>query len=262
MSNEEYCDRYCLTRDVPAAVFHPSSGPPQAGRMRGDRMPVRTDVISTLADVVTSLDLPHPTRVAVEGRSAAGKTTFADDLAGAVRARGCEALRASVDDFHPLGYKFRSQRGEFTPRAYFEEGYDYHAFAELLLRPLGPGGTRRCRTALFDSYHDTWLPEVWHDVGDRAVVVVDGAYLLHPELAGHWDYIIWLDIDIETMVERARRRDVAWMESEQRVVEHYRRNWTPRHEFYERPIDPRSRAHAVIDNRNLRYPVILSLIRL
>lgn len=221
----------------------------------------RSEVSNTLADVLTSLNLPHPTRVAVEGRSAAGKTTLADNLAEAVRARGREALRASIDDFHPPGYKFRSQRGEFTPRAYYDEGYDYRAFSELLLQPLGPGGTRRRRTALFDSYHDTWMPEEWHDVGDQAVVIVDGAYLLHPELAGHWDYIIWLDIDMETMVERARRRDVAWMESEQRVQEHYRRNWIPRHEFYEHLIDPRSRAHTVIDNRNLRQPVILSLAR-
>jgi uridine kinase len=221
----------------------------------------RSALIETLAEAVTALQLAHPTRVAVEGRSAAGKTTLADELAAASGARGREVLRASIDDFHRPGHKFRSQRGEWTPRSYYDEGYDYDAFRDLLLRPLGPGGSRVCRPALFDSFHDAWLPEEWRAVGDRAVAIVDGAFLLRPELAAHWDYIIWLDIDMETMVERARRRDSAWAGSEQVVEERYRRRWIPTHELYERLTDAPARAHAVVDNRDLQRPSLLRLSR-
>src|SRR5262245_27553813 len=98
----------------------------------------RGAVISALADAVLSLRIGHPPRVAVEGRSAAGKTTLADELAQAIRARGRECVRASIDDFHRPGHKGRSQRGAWTPRSYYEEGYDYTAFRDLLLWPLGP----------------------------------------------------------------------------------------------------------------------------
>src|SRR5215212_10892588 len=50
------------------------------------------EVLDALADVALSLRLDHPVRVAVEGRSAAGKTTFADALAEEIRARGRAVL--------------------------------------------------------------------------------------------------------------------------------------------------------------------------
>lgn len=218
-------------------------------------------MLDAVVDAVTSLRLDHPTRVAVEGRSAAGKTTLADELAETLRARGRHVIRSSIDDFHRPGHKFRSQRGEWTPRSYYDEGYDYGAFLELLLRPLGPGGTRRCRTALFDSFHDEGLPEEWHDVAADTVAIIDGAFLLRTELVSHWDYIIWLDIDFETMVERARHRDVAWTGSEQRVIDRYRHHWIPTHELYERLVEPASRAHAVVDNRVPERPVLRRLSR-
>jgi len=219
----------------------------------------RGEVVAALADAVTSLRVNHPTRVAIDGRSAAGKTTLADELAEAVRTRGRHVIRASIDDFHRPGHRDRGRRERWTPRSYYDEGYDYEAFRALLLRPLGPGGSRRCRTGLFDAFHDAWLPEEWQLVDDRTVAVVDGVFLLRPELAGHWDYVIWLDIDMETMVERARRRDVAWVGSDAVVEERYRRHWIPTHELYERLAAPHTHAHAVFDNRSPQEPRIRRL---
>jgi uridine kinase len=130
------------------------------------------------------------------------------------------------------------------------------------LHPLGPDGSRRCRTALFDAFHDTWFLEEWHTVGTHTVAIIDGVFLLRPELAAHWDYVIWLDIDMETMVERARRRDVAWVGSAQVMEDRYRQHWIPTHELYERLDRPREFAHAIIDNRNLSAPRILHLSQL
>src|SRR4051794_35278005 len=105
----------------------------------------RRVVLDALADAVDSLRLAHPTRVAIDGRSAAGKTTLGDELAHVLQARGREVIRASIDDFHRPGHKYRSQRGGWTPLSYYEEGYDYKTFHDLLLEPLGPGGDRRGR---------------------------------------------------------------------------------------------------------------------
>jgi uridine kinase len=149
---------------------------------------VRSTVVEALAAVVTGLQLGHPTRVGIDGRSAAGKTTLANELAVTIQLRGREVLRAELDDFHRPGHKFRSMRGEWTPQSYYAESYDYAAVRQLLLEPLGPGGNRRCRTRLFDSYHDVWLPEEWHCPPANAVVLIDGGFLLRPELAALWDY--------------------------------------------------------------------------
>ena len=46
--------------------------------------------------------------------------------------------RASIDDFHRPGHKYRSQRGGWTPHAYYEKGYDYDAFRDVTLKPQLP----------------------------------------------------------------------------------------------------------------------------
>jgi uridine kinase len=91
------------------------------------------DPLRPIADRITSLELGHPTRVGVDGRSAAGKTTLADALAEVVQATTSRpVLRASIDDFHRPGHKFRSMREEWTPQSYYDESYDYLAFCDLL----------------------------------------------------------------------------------------------------------------------------------
>lgn len=219
----------------------------------------RSAVITALANEIISLSLDHPTRVAVGGKSAAGKTTLSDELAEAIRAHSRGVVRASIDDFHCPGHKYRSQRGEWTPSSYYEQGFDYNAFSNCVLQPLGPDGNRRCRTALWDAFNDKEVPEQWYQVGERDIAIIDGVFLLHPELASHWDYIIWLDIDNETMVNRALQRDVAWVGSTSVVEERYRHFWIPMHEFYEQLTSAPSHAHAYIDNRILQEPRLLRL---
>ncbi len=220
-------------------------------------MDVRVEMVQSLARVVASLSLGHPTRVAIDGRSAAGKTTLADELAQAVRASGRNVVRASIDDFHYPGHRDRGRHLAWTPQSYYDEAYDYQAFQEVLLDPLGPDGSRRCRTALFDSLRDRPFPEAWISVSDRAVVVIDSIFLLRPEFAGQWDFIVWLEIDMETMVQRACGRDVAWVGSVAEVEDRYGQHWIPTHELYERLASPCARAHVVIDNRCCAAPKAL-----
>jgi hypothetical protein len=66
---------------------------------------------------------------------------------------------------------------------------------------------------------------------------------------------------METMVERARRRDVAWVGSAAVVEDRYRLHWIPTHELYERLTEPSTHAHAIIDNRILGEPKLLRLSR-
>ena len=47
----------------------------------------RDELLTHLADLAGAVTRPHPARVAVDGRPAAGKTTLADELAGVLRAR-------------------------------------------------------------------------------------------------------------------------------------------------------------------------------
>jgi uridine kinase len=127
-----------------------------------------------------------------------------------------------------------------------------------MLKPLGPAGDRRCRPRLFDSFRDEAFPEEWIEVPDDAVAVVDGAFLLRPGLAGHWDYLVWLDIDFTTMVARGTEHDAAWGDAA-RAERRYREHWIPTHELYESLENPRGRADTVIDAKDWAIPRLLRL---
>jgi len=217
----------------------------------------RAEVIRELVRAICELQLPHPTRVGVDGGSNAGKTTLSDELAAALQAAGRQTLRCSFDNFHPKGYKYRTMRGEWTPQLFFDEGYDYATFRAWMLDPLAPGGSRRCCPAILNSYTDVLLREEWHELADDAVVIVDGILLLHPEIAVHWDYLIWLEVDVETMIARACPRDAATWGSAAAVERRYRQFREPVQALYQQLANPAIRAHAVVDNRDVERPRLL-----
>lgn len=219
---------------------------------------MREALIKRVTRIVLALDRPHPIRVAVEGRSAAGKTTFADALALALGPSGRQVLRAGIDDFHPPGHAARSAAGGYTPQTIYEEGFDYGAFRRLLLAPLGPGGARRVRLAQHDSLSDRPIADADALAQPDAILVVDGAFLLRPELRDSWELVIWLDIAFETMFERAARRDVAWVGDEAKVRASYRTRWEPAHRLYE-ATGARAAAHIVIDNEDPARPRLVFL---
>jgi uridine kinase len=60
----------------------------------------RAKLLDEIAARILRLELPHPTRVAIDGVDAAGKTTLADELVRPLEAQGRHVIRASVDGFH------------------------------------------------------------------------------------------------------------------------------------------------------------------
>src|SRR6266496_2644964 len=162
----------------------------------------RAELLDHLSAILLGLRTEKPKLVAIDGRSAAGKTTLADELALNVRMQGRPVLRCSIDDFHPPGHKYRSRERPYTPISYYEEGYDYATFQTCVLDPVRYGG-RPCRLAYWDSFNDVAFPECWTNVPSGAIVIIDGIFLLRPEFRQYWDYTIWLQIDWETMIERA-----------------------------------------------------------
>ena len=61
----------------------------------------RAELLAFLVEeIVERNEEGKPLKVGVDGRSASGKSVFADKLAPALRRRGLHVLRPSVDGFH------------------------------------------------------------------------------------------------------------------------------------------------------------------
>jgi uridine kinase len=164
--------------------------------------------------------------VGVDGPDAAGKTTLADVLAGRVA-----GLRASIDDFlRPRADRYR--RGELSAEGYYRDAFDVDGFLAGCARPF-----------------------LARD--DRAVLVVDGVFLLRPELAHLWTVSIYLRVSPRESLRRALTRDLALMGSADAVRRRYLARYLPGQAIYRAEADPESVADIVIDNESVEAPRVL-----
>ena len=195
-------------------------------------------------------------RVAIEGVDGAGKTTLADELGPLLERRGRPVVRASIDGFHQARAD-RYRRGDRSPLGYFQDSFDLEAVREALLAPLGPGGTRRYRQAVFDHVADAPVRAVPGLAAADAVLLFDGVFLQRPELRDHWDYCVYVDVGFEETLRRVSTRDAAIFGLPEVVLSRYRDRYLPAQRRYLAGVTPRARADAVLENDDPSRPRLL-----
>jgi uridine kinase len=213
----------------------------------------RADLLSALADRIPAIACDHPLRVAIDGVDASGKTVLADDLAAVLRSRGATVIRASIDGFHnPRDVRHR--QGSDSPRGYYEDSFDHTALVEELLSPLGPKGTRRYRTAVFDLRADRRVDAPAKTAPDEAILVFDGVFLQRPELRDHWDYRVFVKASFETTLRRAMQRDRGLFGTPEQVRHRYESRYIPGQRLYLERCEPEGTADVVVENDDVDRP--------
>jgi uridine kinase len=220
------------------------------------RSPIaREELLDRLAAAIVSIRVDHVVRVAVDGADSAGKTTFADQLAPLVARRGRPVLRISADGFHrPRAERYRL--GELSFEGYYRDAFDVEALIRHVLEPLGPGGSQTYRRATFDLDTDEPARDPVRVASPRAVLLMDGVFLLRPELHPHWEFAIFLEANPSEILRRALAKDAARFGSDEHVRERYERRYLPAHELYESEVHPRRLADVVIENSDPDQPLV------
>lgn len=217
--------------------------------------PERKNAVSMLAGRIEAVRAPHPVRVAVDGRTASGKTTLADEVAAELRARGRAVVRTSVDGFHrPRAERYR--RGRLSAEGYLDDARDWAAIRRLLLDPLGPGGDLLYRTASFDLDRDEPVEQEARRAASDAVLIVDGTFLQRPELADAWDLVVFVDASEAVATRRGVARDAAGLGGEERAREAHEERYQAAFAIYEARVGPKERAHVVVGNDDADAPSV------
>ena len=219
----------------------------------------RSHLLARLAARLDAQPAAPVLRFAVDGVDGAGKTTFADELAGALRALGREVIRASVDGFHhPRERRYRL--GRDSAEGFYRDSYDYMALRRVLLDPFGPGGSGRYRTAVFDVDRDgpVEVPKQQVPAGD--ILIVDGLFLHRPELRGAWDDSVFLRVPFEVSVPRGAARGPGYGSPDPDALSN--RRYIGGNRLYFREADPERQAGVVVDNTDFAWPVIVRERRL
>jgi uridine kinase len=215
----------------------------------------RTRLISDVAARVAALGQGR-LRVAVDGRTCAGKTSFGHELAAALRGLGRPTMRASLDDFknpwreaRELGYD------RLTGEGYYRNAYDFRSAQDLLLGPAGPGGSGAVALCGHDPLTgEDHRGEVISAPPD-AVLIVDSVFALRPEYNEFWEYRIWLEVDAGLALRRGIARDAA-REGTEGATRVHRDRYGAAEAIYLADVDPLRLADLVIDNQDFARPRI------
>ena len=194
-------------------------------------------------------------RVAIDGPLASGKTSLAEELAAAA---ACEApvIRAGLDGFHrPRAERYA--RGRASALGYYEDARDYRAIRRELLDPLGPGGSCRYRTTVFDLAADMPLDAPPAVAARDAVLIVEGTFLQRQEFDGAWDVVVFLDVDPDTSLARGMARDAVALGGSEPALALYSQRYMPARKLYVESREPCARADIVIDHHDFSRPVMV-----
>lgn len=163
--------------------------------------------------------VPRPV-VLVDGRSGAGKSTFAGQLA---RALGAQLVR--LDDIYPGwgGLEAGSRR-----------------VSETILAEHNPGWQR------WDWVRDR--PAEWYGIDPNSPLVVEGCGALSAANRAHATWGIWIDLDDDTRLHRTVLRDGL-------AFEQYRKSWADQETVFAERENPRQRADTIIDGHQLTADV-------
>ncbi len=162
--------------------------------------------------------------IAIDGRSASGKTTLASALA--------KELDANV--FHMDDFFLRPEQR--TPERLATAGgnVDRERFAAEVLTPLLSEKEFSYRP--FSCKTQSLGESV--KVTPRRINIIEGAYSCHPSLYGFYHLRIFLDIDPITQLERIKRRNPD-------TADVFRTKWIPLEEAYFEAYDIKARCDII-----------------
>ena len=121
-----------------------------------------------------------------------------------------------------------------------------------LLDPLGPGGSRRYRTAVHDLDTDRHLDLPWVVGPPGVVLVFDGLFLHSDELHDLWELSVFLDVPFDVTAARMAARDGSNPDPHHPSM----RRYVDAQRTYFKSCSPATRADLVVDNSDWDHPAL------
>ncbi|MFF3419272.1 uridine kinase [Streptomyces sp. NPDC002698] len=169
--------------------------------------------------------------IAVDGMGGSGKSTLASAVA-----RLDDAVVVRGDDFYrPMD---AGERADLTPAQGYDRYFDWQRLRDEVLTPLATGHDAAYRR--YDWPTGSLATDEACAVACDGIVLVEGVYTARPELADHYDLVVYVDTPPEESMRRLRARgdDHGPIDWEAR--------WRLAEEHYLNTTRPRERAHLVV----------------
>ncbi|MCB0744834.1 MAG: hypothetical protein H6613_08050 [Ignavibacteriales bacterium] len=218
----------------------------------------RKDLLKEIAEVINQIDLPHPIRVAIDGAGNAGKTTFANELTESLISLERDVIRSTIDGFHNPP-EIRRRQGQYSPKGYFEDSYDYHSIKKYIIDPLGPNGNLEYKESVYNFKINSPTNSEFKKVKRNSILIFDGIFLFNSHLFSYWDYKIYIDASFDNTMQRAIARDSELFGGENEVIKLYKKRYIPGHEMYLSIYNPISISDISINNNDFQNPIVTNI---
>lgn len=195
-----------------------------------------------------------PLLIGVNGVDTSGKTVFSERLKCYFKALGHDTLLVQMDDFHN---KRDFRMSDPSPMGYLENAFDTKKL-ELLLSEIKKGSAD-VTLELLDLDTDQFTNIKSYKTDNDTVVIVEGVLLYRPPLSELFGYKVFLDIDFDEVLNRARERDVPKYGEE--FLEKYKSRYIPAQKIYLKEYMPKESCDILIDNTDYNNPKICRLKR-
>ncbi|MCI2958992.1 uridine kinase [Agromyces atrinae] len=205
-------------------------------------MTARSDLLLAVADELLQHHPRGRVAVAIDGIDARRTTRFADELAIVIASSGRPVVRASHEGFHRPPAE-RYARGEDSAIGYYRESFDEERLRAELVEPFRRGDV--FVTSIGTAPTDSIGGSAAEPAAPDTVLLVDGVFLLRPELRGLWNAAARLDVRPEVLLAESDESDAA------------RERHAGGHAIYEREASPRRAAGIVIDDSDPLQPLRL-----
>jgi uridine kinase len=142
-----------------------------------------------------------PLLVAIDGQSAAGKST----LARFIEEQLPDVTIVHADDFYRV--MDEQERAALDAEGGYNHYYDWERLQQQVLEPL-----TQTQSAQYQRYN--WVENMlgeWVEVLSQGIVVVEGVYTLRPELRHYYDVKIYVATNDTVRMERQAQRSDPWL---------------------------------------------------
>lgn len=89
------------------------------------------------------------------------------------------------------------------------------------------------------------------------MLLLEGVFLLRPELDPLWDYPIFVNVDFEVALQRAMVRDQSLFGSSEAVQARYLQRYLPGQRLYFQRVHPQERANVIVENNDPTHPRLI-----
>gem|GEM_PF-5239062 len=159
--------------------------------------------------------------IAIDGPDCSGKTTLSRDLCKVLMKK--HTIQVVHYDDYANTYQYRTRKGEFSVEGFLIDFFDEQALINSVLEPH--------KKKIYAN------PEF---------LIVEGLFLLKPNIIDYFDYCIRLELPEELILSRALARDTDIIGTREWVYQHYTSQCIPAQRIYRASFNPQLNAQFII----------------